>query len=107
MNMPVWVGIVVAIIFLVAFSEWFFHLVKGWGQIVIDDVFFKYRIVGVSIFSMVIISSTFFGMAIITECPNEVREGVFAKLRCDEYLRIKAGTERIFASEENSKNQEI
>lgn len=98
MQMPVIVGIILAIIFLVAFSEWFYHLVVGWKELVLDDVYFKYRIVGVSIFSMIVISSTFFGMAMITECPNQEREGVFTKLRCDEYLRIKAGTEKIFAN---------
>jgi hypothetical protein len=98
MQMPIAVGVVVAIIFLVAFSEWFYHMVQGWGQIVIDDVYFKYRIVGVTVFSFVIISMTFFGMAIITECPNEQREGVFAGLRCEEYLKIKAGTDKIFES---------
>lgn len=96
MQMPVAVGVIVAIIFLVAFSEWFYHLVAGWKEIVVDDVYFKYRILGVSVFSIIVISSSFFGMALITECPNEEREGVFARLRCDEYLKIKAGTEKIF-----------
>lgn len=93
--MPVAVGITLAIIFLVAFSEWFYHLVKGWKEIVVDDAFFRYRIIAASVFSMIVISTTFFGMAIITECPNEEREGVFAQLRCEEYLKIKAGTENI------------
>ncbi|EKD53065.1 MAG: hypothetical protein ACD_61C00166G0006 [uncultured bacterium] len=96
--MPIAVGVIVAIIFLVAFSEWFYHMVQGWGQIVIDDVYFKYRIAGVTVFSFVIISMTFFGMALVTECPNEQREGVFAGLRCEEYLKIKAGTDKIFES---------
>lgn len=102
MHMPVVVGIIVAIIFLVAFSEWFYHLVEGWKEIVIDDVYYVYRIVGVSVFSMLVIGSTFFGMAIITECPNENREGVFARLRCEEYLKIKAGTDKVFGGEEIS-----
>lgn len=96
MQMPVIVGITLAIIFLVAFSEWFFHLVQGWGEIVLDDVYFRYRVIGVTIFSIVIFTSTFFSMALITECPNQEREGVFARLRCDEYLKIKAGTDKIF-----------
>lgn len=100
--MPVAVGIILAIIFLVAFSEWFYHLAVGWREIVIDDVYFNYRIIGVSLFSMLVIGSTFLGMAYVTECPNEKREGVFAKLRCEEYLKIKAGTEKIF-SEKNQK----
>ncbi len=98
--MPVAVGIIVSIIFLVAFSEWFYHLAIGWGQIVIDDVYFKYRIIGVSVFSIAVITSTFFTMALVTECPKENREGAFARLRCEEYLKIKAGTDKIFGSEE-------
>lgn len=106
MQMPVGVGILVAIIFLVAFSEWFFHLVEGWGEIVIDDVYFKYRIIGVTILSIVIISTTFMGMAYVTECPNETREGFFAKLNCEEYLKIKASTDKIFGNKTN-KNLDI
>ena len=96
--MPVAVGVIVAILFLVAFSEWFYHLVKGWEEIVLDDVYFKYRIAGVTLFSFFIISATFFGMALINECPNQTKEGPFANLRCDEYLKIKTGTDRLFAS---------
>lgn len=106
MQMPVIVGVVIAIIFLVAFSEWFYNLVQGWREIVIDDVYFHYRLVGVSIFSILVISSTFWGMALLTECPSETREGVFAKLRCEEYLKIKVGTEEIFGNK-NSRNQEL
>ncbi len=98
--MPVAVGILLAIIFLVAFSEWFYHLVKGWEEIVIDDVYFKYRIITASIVSMLTVGSTFFGMALITECPNKDREGVFENLRCEEYLKIKVGAEKVFGSKE-------
>lgn len=105
MQMPVIVGIIVAIIFLVAFSEWFYHLVGGWRELVIDDKYFNYRILGASVFSMIVISSTFFGMALITECPNETRSGVFAKLRCDEYLKIKTGTDNLFG-DKNARTQE-
>ncbi len=102
MHMPVAVGIIVSILFLVAFSEWFYHLAVGWREIVIDDVYFKYRIAGVSIFSFLVITSTFFAMALVTECPKENREGSFARLRCEEYLKIKAGTDKIFGPEEKT-----
>ncbi len=100
MQMPVIVGIILALIFLIAFSEWFYHLVQGWGEIVVDDVYFKYRVVGTTLLTIAIISVTFFGMALINECPNEEREGLMAGLRCEEYLKIKAGTDKIFASKE-------
>lgn len=94
--MPVVVGIIVAVIFLVAFSEWFFHLVVGWGEYVLDDVYFRYRIAGVTLLSIMVMSGTFYGMALVNECPNEVREGLFAKLNCEEYSKIKVGTEKLF-----------
>jgi len=95
MQMPVIVGIVVAVLFLVAFSEWFYHLASGWGNYVLDDVYFRYRIMGVSLFSILIMSGTFYGMALINECPNEEREGIFAKLNCDDYAKIMVRTEKI------------
>jgi hypothetical protein len=99
MQMPVIVGIVVAIIFLVSFSEWFYHMVEGWNELIVDDVYFYYRMAGVTLFSIFILSSTFLVMALVTECPNEIREGVFARLRCEEYLKIKVGTEKLFSNE--------
>jgi len=95
MQMPVIVGIVVAIIFLVAFSEWFYHLITGWKEFVLDDVYFIYRIAGVSLFSIMIMSGTFYGMAYFNECPNENRVGLFAKLNCKDYEKIMAGTDKV------------
>lgn len=93
--MPVIVGIVVAVIFLVAFSEWFYHLAAGLQNFVLDDVYFRYRIFGVSLLSILVMSGTFYGMALINECPNENREGLFANLKCEEYEKIVAGTEKV------------
>lgn len=95
MQMPVAVGIIVAIIFLVAFSEWFYQLVSGWKEFVLDDEYFRYRIAGISLVSFLVMSVTFYGLALIYECPNEVREGVFAKLNCKEYSKILVGTEKV------------
>ena len=95
MQMPVIVGIVVAVIFLLAFSGWFYHLVEGWREYVLDDVFFLYRIAGMSLFSIVIMGGTFFGIAYVKECPNESREGIFAKLNCKDYEKIIAGTDSV------------
>jgi hypothetical protein len=95
MQMPVVVGIVVAIIFLMAFSEWFYHLASGWREFVLDDVFFKYRIVGASLLSIVVMSGTFYSMALFNECDKETRVGVFANLNCEEYTKIMTGTEEM------------
>lgn len=105
--MPVAVGIVLSIIFLVAFSQWFYNLAIGWGQIVIDDVYFKYRIAGVTALTFVVITLTFFTMALVSECPKGTREGPFARLRCDEYLKIKAGTDKLFGSVDKPVIEEI
>lgn len=96
MQMPVIVGVVVTIIFLVAFSEWFYHMVTGWKEVVLDDIYFHYRIAGVSLLSILIMSGTFYGLALVNECPNENREGIFAKLNCEDFSKIKVETERLF-----------
>lgn len=92
--MPVIVGIVVAVIFLIAFSEWFYHLIIGWKNYVLDDEYFKYRIAGVSLLSVLVMSGVFYGVALVNECPNETREGIFAKLNCEQYSKITAGAEK-------------
>ena len=94
--MPVIVGVAVAIIFLVAFSGWFYHLIVGWKGFVLDDIIFRYRIVGVSLLSFLVMGGTFYGIALINECPNEEREGVFAGLSCKEYNKIKVSAEKLF-----------
>ena len=72
----------------------------GRRELVLDDVYFKYRVIGTTLLSIFIISATFFVMALVNECPNEERTGLMAGLRCEEYLKIKAGTDQIFASKE-------
>ena len=99
MQMPVIVGIVVAVIFLVAFSEWFYNLVSGWKEFVLDDIFFRYRIAGMSLLSILVMSGTFYGMALVNECPNEERVGLFANLNCDQYAKIKADAEGLLIKE--------
>lgn len=89
MQMPVAVGVLVAIIFLIVFSEWFYHTFIGWKEVIIDDMMFKFRIFGATILSLLIISASFWGAAYISKCPSEQREGVFEKLNCEEYKKIK------------------
>ena len=94
--MPVAVGVIVAMIFLIAFSGWFYHLAMGWSEFVLDDVYFKYRIIGASLLSIVIITTTFMSLAYALECPNEERQGFFASLNCADYRNIKVGAESLF-----------
>lgn len=87
--MPVVVGVCLSIIFLIVFSEWFYHNFLGWHEIVLDDRLYKLRIFVATIFSAGIFFASFVGMAYITKCPGEERQGVFEKLNCEEYNKIK------------------
>lgn len=89
MEMPVIVGIILAIIFLIVFSEWFYHMFAGWREIVIDDKFFNLRIVGASIVSILVLVISFVGMAYVTECPREEKPEIFERLNCEAYNKIK------------------
>ena len=90
MEMPVAVGVLVAVIFLIAFSEWFYHTFVAWSEVIIDDRLYKFRIAGATILSVAIIMATFWGAAYASKCSNleTEREGVFEKLDCEEYRKI-------------------
>jgi hypothetical protein len=96
MEMPVVVGVILVIVFLVGFSEWFYGLFGGLKSLVLDDVLYFYRIAGVSLISILFMVGVFVGIAYVNECPNEEREGIFAGLQCEKYLSIRAGAEQIF-----------
>jgi hypothetical protein len=95
MQMPVIVGIVLAIISLVVFSEWFYHNFVGWKEVIIDDQFFNLRIFGATVVSIFIFFVSFMGAAYVTKCPNEDRTGIFEKLNCEEYYKIKTQTDTL------------
>ena len=97
--MPVVVGVIVALVFIFSFSGWFYNLIAGWGEFVLDDAFFKYRIISACLISLVLVTGTFLGLAYAYECPNEEREGIFASLNCDDFRRIKASAESTFRKE--------
>jgi hypothetical protein len=96
MRMPVAVGVIIALMFLVSFSSWFYNLVKGARQIVLDDEYFGLRIAGTTIMSVVFMVVVFFGIATISECKHEEREGVFASLKCEEYQVLRSSFEKLF-----------
>lgn len=93
MQMPVAVGVLVSIIFLITFSEWFYHTFISWKEVIIDDRLFKFRIFGATTLSLFVISLSFLGAAYISKCPQTEREGIFERLNCEEYqkIKIKAG----------------
>jgi len=87
--MAVIVGVIFIIIFLIVFSEWFYNAFTGWKEIVIDDQFYKLRIAGATVVSILIFFGGFMGVAYATKCPSEDRSGIFEKLNCEEYNKIK------------------
>jgi len=96
MEMPVVVGVVLALIFLVSFSGWFYNLVSGAKQLVLDDEFFGWRVAWTSFVSMAFMVIVFISIATVSECKDEKRESVFASLKCKEYLSIRSSMEKMF-----------
>ena len=60
MKMPVVVGVIIALMFLISFFEWFYNLVSGMKQLVLDDEFFGWRIAWTSFISMAFMVAVFF-----------------------------------------------
>ena len=82
--MPVVVGVLIALIFLVSFSEWFYNLVTGMKQLVLDDEFFGWRVAWTSFVSMIFMAAVFFGLLALdngqlTSLKNTVFEQVFLR----------------------------
>jgi len=101
MSMPVTVGLLLTVMFLISFSQWFYNLFKGWREVIIDDMFLIYRVVGATIFSIGIMFAGFWVIATVNECKEiEVeREGIFKQLNCKEYWEIRTGAESLFSVE--------
>ena len=96
MEMPIIVGVILVIVFLVGFSEWFYAMAEGLKSLVLDDVLYGYRLVGASLVSILLMVGVFLAIATVNECPNEKREGIFAGLKCQEYFSIRASAEQFF-----------
>ncbi len=96
MEMPIVVGVILALMFTISFSGWFYNLVRGAKQLVLDDEFFGARITSATIASLVFMVVVFVGIATISECKNEKREGIFESLKCEEYLSIRSSTKELF-----------
>ena|SRR3989338_8549645 len=107
MEMPVIVGVIITVAFLVSFSEWFYTLCKGISVVVLDDIFYVYRIIGMSLVSLLFMIGVFAAIAIVKECPNENREGIFANLTCREYLAIKVTADDFFEPQDKTVNQAL
>ncbi len=90
MQTPVVVGLMLAVVFLVGFTEWFYGMARALKAIVIDDQYFVYRMVGAIAASMTLMVVFFYLISVVAECPSQEREGLFSGLRCEEYLKIRS-----------------
>lgn len=107
MQMPIVVGVFVALMFLTTFSGWFYELVTGMRELVLDDQLFGFRIFAASFASIVLAVLVFWVIATVNECPNEKREGIFAGLRCEGYLQLKASADNFFQPKDKAVNQSL
>ncbi|MEK7525245.1 MAG: hypothetical protein AAB548_02640 [Patescibacteria group bacterium] len=107
MQMPVIVGVIIAVMFLVTFSGWFYNYALGMVELVLDDKFFSYRIVAASLVSAVFFGLVFFVISIVNQCPNQERVGLFAGLKCEQYLKLKASADNLFQPKNEAVNQTL
>lgn len=87
MNWTVITGVIIALMFLVSFSQWFYELIAGFNAAVTRDIYVAYRtslwVVGGILFMI----GVFWVLAIVQECPdlNGDKPGVFAFMDCRVY----------------------
>lgn len=105
--MPVVVGIIIAVMALVTFSGWFYEYATGMQELVLDDRFFNYRIAAATFASIFFMVAVFWVIAMMNECPNQTREGLFAGLKCESYLKIKASANNLFQPNNKTINQPL
>lgn len=105
--MPVVVGIIMTVMILVTFSGWFYGYTTGMHELVLDDKFFNYRIAFATFSSILFMVAMFWMIATVNECPNQTRDGAFAGLKCDSYLKIKASADNLFQPKNNSIDQSL
>lgn len=90
------VGLIIAVMFLASFTEWFYHLAIGINEALVRDIFFYYRL-GVWIAGGVLfMGGMFWVLALNTECPllEKERPGIFKYLNCDVYWKGRSLIER-------------
>ena len=107
MQMPVAVGIILSVMFLVTLSGWFYNFATGMREVVLDDKFFNLRILMASFISVAFFVGVFFIISVVNECPNEKREGIFAGLNCGEYLKLKTSANLIFKPNNKAVDQPL
>lgn len=92
MTSTIALGVILALVFLVSFTEWFYHLIVGVNQLIPSGYGFYFNVAkftagGVSFMAMV-----FWSLSMVYECPKETREGIFTYLDCTVYDKMAART---------------
>jgi len=107
MQTPIIIGVIIAVMALVTFSGWFYELASGMGEFVLDDQFFNYRIGAATLFSIIFMVGVFWVISLVNECPKEKKEGIFAGLNCDSYLKMKATADEVFKPKDKAVNETL
>lgn len=91
MNWTVVVGVIIALMFLTAFTEWFYHLIAGANALIVEDSFVGFRIFKMGMSSVLFMAALLWVLAMFYECPTpeEEREGIFAYMDCTLYGWVK------------------
>lgn len=105
--MPVVVGLIIATMAIVTFSTWFLNFSSGMKELVLDDAYYTYRMIVACLACVVFAVGVFGVIATVNECPNQTREGIFAGLRCDSYLRLKASADGLFQPKNEAVNETL
>ncbi len=89
------VGVIISLMFLVSFTEWFYHIAAGVNEVAVRDLFFFYRIGGWIVGGILFIGGVFWILALTNECPVVGRErvGIFRYLNCDVYWEMRSFVE--------------
>ena len=84
------VGVILALMFLVAFSEWFFHLTSSVNQLIPSGFGFYSRLIKWSLGGLFFMAMVFWVLSMAYECPKgDRREGAFTVMDCTVYWEVR------------------
>lgn len=90
------VGVILAVVFLVSFSEWFYHLVKGANELIPSGYGFYFNVFKFMAGGLSFMAVVFWSLSMVYECPKPNREGIFEYMDCRVYYQAKARTQGLF-----------
>mgnify|MGYP001559088882 FL=1 len=86
------VGVILSLMFLVSFTEWFYHIAAGVNEVIPSGALFYPSLIRMVVFSVLFIGIVLLVLSLAYECPkgDDEREGFFAYLDCTLYWQIRA-----------------